>query len=187
MDNVEDTSKELAARKHRKKAKAEILYRSATAADGATMWRFVGEAGVLEQNPSYAYILLCQHFGDTCMVAEVDGEMVGFVVGYIPPRQPDTVFVWQVGVSSKMRGRGVGIKLLRHLLARDTCRNVSYLEASITPSNTASQNLFRAFARKCGVSGTKCRRIPFFPSEFFPEPHEPEHLYRVGPIEWPSV
>lgn len=162
----------------------DIVYRSATAADGANMWRFVGEAGVLERNSSYTYILLCQHFGDTCMVAELDGEIVGFVLAYIPPRQADTVFVWQVGVSSKMRGRGVGIRLLRHLLARDVCRNVSFLEASIAPSNTASQNLFRSFARK---SHTSCRRLPFFPSEFFPEPHESEHLYRVGPIEWPTV
>lgn len=165
-------------------AAADIIFRPATPVDGAEMWRFVQAAGVLEQNPSYAYILLCQHFGDTCVVAEQNGEMVGFVVAYKPPRQPDTVFVWQVGVSRKTRGKGVGLRLLRYLLALDGCRNVTYLEASVTPSNKASQSLFRAFARK---SNTGCRKLPFFPSEFFPDAHESEHLYRVGPIAWPDA
>jgi len=163
---------------------ADIIYRAATATDGGEMWKFVEAAGVLEQNPSYAYILLCQHFGDTCLVAEQDGEMVGFVLAYIPPRQPDTIFVWQVGVSKKVRGKGVGLRLLRHLMALPACRNVQFLEASVTPSNKASQNLFRAFAKR---SETECRKLPFFPSEFFPEPHESEHLYRVGPIQWPEA
>lgn len=163
---------------------SDLIFRSATPADGSEMWKFVQEAGILELNPSYAYILLCQHFGDTCLVAEKDGEMVGFVLAYVPPKQSDTVFVWQVGVSRKVRGKGVGYKLLRHLLALDGCRHVRFLEASVTPSNKASQNLFRAFARK---SGTKCRKLPFFPSEFFPETHEAELLYRIGPLEWPEA
>lgn len=162
----------------------DIVYRSATPADGRDMWRFVREAGVLELNQSYAYILICQHFGNTCLVAEVDQKVVGFVLAYVPPRQPDTIFVWQIGVAREVRGRGVGMRLLRQLLALDGCRNVTYLEASVTPSNKPSQNLFRSFARKWGVP---CRKLPFFPSEFFPEPHEPEYLYRVGPLRWPDA
>ncbi len=162
----------------------DIVYRPATPADGREMWRFVREAGVLDLNQSYAYILICQHFGNTCLVAETDEQMVGFVLAYVPPRQPDTVFVWQIGVAREVRGRGVGLHLLRHLLALDGCRNVKYLEASVTPSNKPSQSLFRAFARKWGVS---CRKLPFFPSEFFPESHEPEYLYRVGPLQWPAA
>ncbi|MFZ0485525.1 MAG: diaminobutyrate acetyltransferase [Arenicellales bacterium] len=162
----------------------DVVYRPATPADGREMWRFVRDAGVLELNQSYAYVLMCQHFGNTCLVAETEVKMVGFVLAYIPPRQPDTVFVWQIGVAREVRGRGVGLHLLRHLLALDGCRNVRYLEASVTPSNKPSQSLFRAFARKWGVS---CRKLPFFPSEFFPEPHEPEYLYRVGPLQWPAA
>ncbi|MDX1610481.1 MAG: diaminobutyrate acetyltransferase [Halofilum sp. (in: g-proteobacteria)] len=163
---------------------ADIVCRPATPADGRDMWRFVQAAGVLELNPSYAYILICQHFGNTCLVAEKEGRMVGFVLAYVPPRQPDTVFVWQIGVAREVRGQGVGHKLLHHLLALDGCRKVTYLEASVTPSNTPSQNLFRAFARKKGVP---CRKLPFFPADFFPDDHEPEHLYRLGPLEWPEA
>lgn len=174
-----------ASRPEKKRARPrDIVYRPATPNDGREMWRFVKEAGVLELNQSYAYILMCQHFGNTCLVAETDEKMVGFVLAYVPPRQPDTVFVWQIGVARDVRGRGVGLHLLRHLLALDGCRNVQYVEASVTPSNKPSQNLFRAFARKWGVS---CRKLPFFPSEFFPEDHEPEYLYRMGPLRWPTA
>lgn len=174
-----------AERPFRKRSRPkDIVYRPATPNDGREMWRFVNESGVLELNQSYAYILICQHFGNTCLVAETDEKMVGFVLAYVPPRQPDTIFVWQIGVARDVRGRGVGLHLLRHLLALDGCRNVQYLEASITPSNKPSQNLFRAFARKWGVS---CRKLPFFPTEFFPEEHEPEYLYRVGPLQWPAA
>jgi len=180
-----ETINRAATGKPRKRSRPkDIVYRPATPADGREMWRFVNEAGVLELNQSYAYILMCQHFGNTCLVAETDDMMVGFVLAYVPPRQPDTIFVWQIGVAREVRGRGVGLHLLRHLLALDGCRNVQYLEASVTPSNKPSQNLFRAFARKWGVS---CRKLPFFPSEFFPEDHEPEYLYRVGPLHWPAA
>lgn len=172
------------AHRARRDRAEDIVCRPATPTDGRDMWEFVRAAGALELNPSYAYILICQHFGNTCLVAEKDGRMVGFVLAYVPPRQPDTVFVWQIGVSREVRGRGVGHKLLRQLLALDGCRNVTFLEASITPSNKPSQNLFRAFARKNGVP---CRKLPFFPAEFFPEEHEPEHLYRLGPLEWPEA
>lgn len=185
MTDTDSSSKPAAGRPARNRARPrDIVYRPATPTDGRDMWRFVNEAGVLELNQSYAYVLMCQHFGNTCLVAETDDKMVGFVLAYVPPRQPDTVFVWQIGVARDVRGRGVGLHLLRHLLALDGCRNVRYLEASVTPSNKPSQNLFRAFARKWGVS---CRKLPFFPSEFFPEKHEPEYLYRVGPLHWPAA
>lgn len=185
MNDTDTYNPPVVRRPARKRARPkDIVYRPATPADGREMWRFVREAGVLELNQSYAYILMCQHFGNTCLVAETDEKMVGFVLAYVPPRQPDTVFVWQIGVARDVRGRGVGLHLLRHLLALDGCRNVQYLEASVTPSNKPSQNLFRAFARKWGVS---CRKLPFFPSEFFPEAHEPEFLYRVGPLHWPAA
>jgi len=184
MNKPETTHTDTAGKPRKRSRPTDIVYRPATPTDGREMWHFVKQAGVLELNQSYAYILLCQHFGNTCLVAETDEKMVGFVLAYVPPRQPDTVFVWQIGVARDVRGRGVGLHLLRHLLALDGCRNVQYIEASITPSNKPSQSLFRAFARKWGVS---CRKLPFFPSEFFPEQHEPEYLYRIGPLHWPAA
>lgn len=159
----------------------ELTFRSADRTDGAPMWRFVQEAGVLELNTAYSYVLLCEHFGHTCMVAEDEqGEMMGFVLSYIPPRQPDTVFVWQVGVSPKARGKGLGRRLLDAVVALPACADVRFMEATVSPDNEPSQKLFRSFARRRDAA---CEESEFFTEDLFPGEHEPEHLFRIGPFE----
>ena len=158
----------------------EYFFRAPTVSDGAEMWRLARESGVLEVNTAYSYLLLGQHFADTCVVAERDGKPVGFVSAFISPAAHDTVFVWQVAVDHEDRGQGVAQKLLHHLLARPACRRVRRLEATVTPSNSPSRALFESVARDLDV--------PFavfsgFGEELFPgEGHEKEELVRIGPL-----
>ncbi|MGD8827697.1 MAG: GNAT family N-acetyltransferase, partial [Gammaproteobacteria bacterium] len=95
----------------------------------------------------------------------------------------DSVFVWQVGVAQSARGQGLGGRLLDQLLELDGCKGVQYLEASVTPDNVPSRKLFRGFARR---QDAECQELPFFPAEYFPEGHEREDLFRIGPIERPN-
>lgn len=44
--------------------------------------------------------------------------VVGFVKGYRPPKQPDTIFVWQIGVSNELQGHGLGGRMLMSLAER---------------------------------------------------------------------
>lgn len=158
----------------------EVRIRTATVEDGPHIWRLVEASGVLDVNSSYSYLLLCAQFGDTCVVAEEGGRVVGFVTAFRLPRRPEVIFVWQVGVDASMRGRGVAGRLLEALVRVDACAGVEYLETTVTPSNQPSQALFRSFARRMG---TECRVSPFFPESLFPEPgHEAEELYRIGPF-----
>lgn len=158
----------------------EYFFRAPTVTDGAEMWRLARESGALEVNTAYAYLLFSQHFADTCVVAERNGKPVAFVSAFVSPAAHDTVFVWQVAVAHEERGQGVGQKLLHHLLARPACRRVRRLEATVTPSNTASRALFESVARDLDV--------PFsvysgFGTDLFPgEGHEPEELVRIGPL-----
>lgn len=56
------------------------------------------------------------------------------------------------------------------------------MEATVTPTNDASRNLFKGFARR---TGSECVITPsFFREEDFPalEPkHAAEDLFRIGP------
>jgi len=154
--------------------------RPVTPSDGAEIWRMVEEISALESNSAYCYVLFCSHFGDTCVIAEDDeGEALGFVVGHRPPRQGDTVFVWQVGVRRTARGLGLGRRLLRALVEQTAALGVRYLEASVTPGNQPSRALFRSLARELG---TECSVGPFMGAELFPVEHEPEELFRIGPF-----
>lgn len=160
---------------------SEPVIRSATAEDGAGVWRLVGESGVLDLNSSYAYLLVLDHFGDTSVVAEHEGEIVGFITGFRPPREPEAVFVWQVAVAESMRGRGLARRLLDELVRLPGCRGVRFMLTTVTPSNAPSQAMFRSFAR--GVDA-EVAVSPYFREEHFPEGgHEPEELYRIGPFD----
>jgi diaminobutyrate acetyltransferase len=158
-----------------------LVLRAATAADGAAVWRLVGDAGVLDVNSSYMYLLMCDRFGDTCVVAEIDGRVAGFVVGFVPPRAPDVVFVWQIGVAPSARGCGLGRALLQHLVDAPACRAVRFMETTVTPSNAASEAMFRSFARRTGapLEPVSARG---YPTELFPDGKEAEVLFRIGPL-----
>ena len=156
-----------------------MILRAPAPADGATLWRLVRDAGSLELNSAYAYLLLATHFPDTCLIAEEDGEPLGLVVGYRPPADPEAVFVWQVGVAPDARGRGLGGRMLHELLARAALGGARYLTATVSPDNEASRALFRSVARNLGA---ECRIESCFESHHFPEPHPAEELFRIGPF-----
>lgn len=146
--------------------------------DGRRIWGLVRDSGVLDLNSPYAYLLVCRHFAETCIVAD-DGEaLAGFVVGYRPPDAPQTMFVWQVGVSHDHRGRGLGRTLIVELLQR--LDGVRFLEATVTPSNEASWRLFRSVAHHLGAA---FESRPYFAEQDFPPGgHEREELVHIGPF-----
>ncbi|MFA7429084.1 MAG: diaminobutyrate acetyltransferase [Rhodospirillaceae bacterium] len=158
-----------------------ITFRRPTHHDGAAMWRLVRDSGALDENSAYAYLMMGEWFADTCVVAE-DGpssRLAGFVMGFVPPRQPDTLFVWQVGVDHQHRGRGLGLRLLTQLIA-EAPPPVRFLEATVTPSNAASEALFGAAAR---AHDAAIEITDLFGSDAFPGTgHEPERRFRIGPI-----
>lgn len=157
-----------------------LKIRAATVADGASIWRLVSECKVLDTNSCYAYLLIGRDFGETTLVAHIGDELVGFVSAYIPPTRQDVIFVWQIGVASAGRGRGIAKRLLVELVSLPSCRNVRHLEATITPSNTASMKLFRSLAQHLQA---EVAVLPGFCSEDFGSAgHESEDLIRIGPI-----
>lgn len=155
----------------------DFHFRPARPDDGQHFWSMVEEIGTLERNTSYCYLLMAKMFSATCSVAEKDGERVGFVVGFRPPDRPESVFVWQIGVAEGMRGAGLATGLLLQLLGQTGAR---YLEATVGVSNGPSRALFAGFARQMQ---TQCQVEPCFLAEHFPGgDHEPEQLFRIGPL-----
>jgi L-2,4-diaminobutyric acid acetyltransferase len=157
-----------------------LHFRSASPRDGAPLWRLVQNTGALEPNTPYAYLLLASDFGSTCLVAEQDGQVQGAVIGYHPPEQPRTAFVWQVGLMPALRGRGLGLELLQRWIALPANLQCEWVTATVADDNTASQALFRRFA---ALHGAPCEVRPHFTADLFPMEHPPEPLYRIGPLQ----
>jgi L-2,4-diaminobutyric acid acetyltransferase len=154
-------------------------FRSARPEDGASLWRLVQASGTLELNSAYFYLLFATYFGSTCLVAEHQGQVAGAVIGYHPPQQAHTAFVWQIGLLPEFRGQGLGTALLHEWLDLPANQDCTWVTATVADDNTASQALFRRFARERWAA---CVSQPLFTAEMFPVDHPAEPLLRIGPI-----
>lgn len=157
-----------------------IYFRKPTEDDGSEMYRIVKQSKVLDVNSPYSYLMWSKFFNKTSIIATYEDEVIGFVSGFLQPESPDTLFVWQVAVDEKFRGHGLATKLIERLLMQLQSEKVKYLEATVTPSNIPSSNLFKGIAKK---HQTNCTIYECFSEDQFPdENHEAELTYRVGPI-----
>jgi L-2,4-diaminobutyric acid acetyltransferase len=147
-------------------------------ADGVACWRLAEATGVLDVNSRYAYLLWFRDFAATSVVARREGEVLGFVTGFRRPEEPSTLVVWQVGVDAATRGQGVAAAMLDALF--DRVPGVDHLEATVTPDNTGSLALFSSFAERRAAS---VRRSELFGEDLLGDGHEPEILFRIGPVD----
>ncbi|MEV0776030.1 diaminobutyrate acetyltransferase [Streptomyces sp. NPDC050433] len=172
--------------------------------DGAAIWRIARDSEVLDLNSSYSYLLWCRDFAATSVVARdtasvtapgaagaartdgspdgsLDGAAIGFVTGYIRPERPEVLVVWQVAVDSAHRGKGLAGTLLDALTRRVVEeQGITSVETTVTPDNTASDRLFHAYSERHGAT---LEREVLFDGDLFPDGgHQPEVLYRIGPL-----
>jgi L-2,4-diaminobutyric acid acetyltransferase len=122
--------------------------------DGREVYDFIRSNPPLDLNSRYAYFLLCDHFSDTSIICRNIGnkeEIVGFIGGYRKPEEPETLFVWQIAVSSECRGHKLSHMMLERLIKADQPVPVKKVEATYTPSNMASYNFFTRFGENKGA------------------------------------
>jgi len=154
-----------------------ITYRPPSKSDGKSIHQLVRDSKTLDINSAYLYFLLADHFRDTCVVAERDGQIVGFVSAYRLPARPQTLFVWQIGVAASTRGQGVASRMLQELEKRPFFENVDEIQLTISPSNQASQALFQKWAERLD---TTLNTRPYLTEADLGNEHEPELLYSMS-------
>jgi L-2,4-diaminobutyric acid acetyltransferase len=148
--------------------------------DGPRITSLIASSPPLDVNSAYCNLLQCTDFASTCVLAERDGQLLGWISAYRPPAEPDCLFIWQVAVSAEARGEGLAGKMLDALLARPAAAGASTLTTTITEDNTASWKLFEAFARRHGAS---LERTPRFERERdFAGAHDTEWEARIAPL-----
>jgi len=82
------------------------------------------------------------HFRDTSFVAEVDGELAGFICGFRSQTYADEAYVHFVGVDPGLRGSGLGRELYDRFFAAVAPRTV--VRAVTSPLNERSVAFHRA-------------------------------------------
>lgn len=158
-----------------------LSFRHPEKSDGARVWNLIKECPPLDQNSLYCNLLQCTHFADTCILAERNQEIVGWVSGYRPPNDPEALFVWQVAVHGSARGEGLGKSMIETLLNDPRAAPVSRLQTTITKDNGASWALFKSIAKELDAKFDEKAWLER--DREFEGAHATEHLVTIGPFE----
>jgi ribosomal protein S18 acetylase RimI-like enzyme len=90
--------------------------------------------------------LFLDHFYATSLIAEDDGTMIGFVVGFVSPSAPGEGYIHFVAVDPGYRGRGIARRLYDEFIERVKPQGCRLLHAITAPVNETSI----AFHRRMG-------------------------------------
>ena len=82
--------------------------------------------------------LFLNHFNDTSFVIEKEGEMIGFLIGFISPALENEAYVHFMGVHPDFRKKGIGTALYERFF--ETCRKHGrhIIRACTSPVNRGS-------------------------------------------------
>jgi ribosomal protein S18 acetylase RimI-like enzyme len=86
------------------------------------------------------------HFESTSFVAEEDGELAGFLCGFLSQTHPEEAYVHFVGVDPRRRGHGIGRALYERFFETVRPQGRTVVRAVTSPVNQESV----AFHRELG-------------------------------------
>ncbi len=158
----------------------DVILRVPNAEDGPALFDLIAACPPLDQNSRYCNLLQVSHFAETAVVAELDGAVVGSITGYLKPTDPETLFIWQVAVHEKARGRRLATRMMEAIVDREFCRDVRFMETTIEPENKASWRAFEKFAEARGAQSSQS--LLFSRERHFAGTHNDEVLLRIGPF-----
>lgn len=157
-----------------------MILRTPLRTDAYHIHSLIRQCPPLDLNSIYAYLLIAEHFSATSVVAEEADQIAGFVSAYFPPDSPDTLFVWQVAVHERARGRQLGRRMLEHILERPSASAARFVDATVGPENGPSRHLFHTLARRRNVA---IHESALYGHVLFgPAAHDDENLIRIGPL-----
>ncbi len=159
----------------------DLILRRPTPEDGVAVNDLVEQCKPLDENSVYCNLLQCSHFSETSALAELGGEVAGFVSGYVVPEEDDSLFVWQVAVAPEARGLRLAKRMVFDILRRPAAREIRNIKTTITPDNEASHGVFKSIARELGADID--RDILFEKEQHFDGQQKSEVLWNIGPFK----
>ncbi|MBD3182947.1 GNAT family N-acetyltransferase [Candidatus Poribacteria bacterium] len=127
----------------------KIYIRNITPDDVESIYNLVDGSLTLRTYDKYLYRILSEYFTKTCLVAESDNEIVGFILCFISQDDPSILFIWQIFVRETYRGKLVTQKLNKQI--RDVAREMGCTKLHFTIASDS----------KLGKSMKKLSSIPF--------------------------
>ena len=91
-----------------------------------------------------AHPVFFYELGKDALIAEEDGQVVGFLLGFVAPTTPPTGYVHLVGIHPDFRRRGVGHLLYEQFTERCSAAGAHRIKAITTVGNDGSIAFHRA-------------------------------------------
>jgi predicted GNAT superfamily acetyltransferase len=104
--------------------------------------------------------LFFQHFGDTSFAAEEDGELVGFLIGFVSQSRVGEAYIHFVGVRPDRRKKGVGRHLYELFFDEIGKRGCTKVGCITSPVNEGSIAFHRAMGFFLKESDTEVDGVP---------------------------
>ncbi len=89
-------------------------------------------------------MLFFVHFRETSFVAEEDGQLAGFLCGFLSQTHPGEAYVHFVGVAPEHRGTGLGRELCERLFGVARAAGRSVVRCVTSPVNEGSISFHRS-------------------------------------------
>jgi L-2,4-diaminobutyric acid acetyltransferase len=99
--------------------------RACRAADAFAMWRACRRLA-LPLSP-YSFVTLTEAFASSCVVAEVDDEVVAFLFGHVSAESPEVLRLWWLQAEPDYVGADVVDALLQALVELPACHRVQQI------------------------------------------------------------
>ena len=115
----------------------DIALRTATAADFDPIIAVVDDWWGRPIRQALPRVFL-DHFHATSTIAEADGDLAGFLIGFLSPSQPDAAYIHFVGVDPARRGGGLARVLYERFFALASADNRQVVRAITAATNAQS-------------------------------------------------
>ena len=104
--------------------------------------------------------LFLNHFNDTSLVFEKEGEMIGFLIGFISPSLKKEAYVHFMGVHPDFRQKGIGTLLYERFI--EICRrhDRSIIRACTSPVNRGSVEFHKRIGFKLEPGDDEIEGLP---------------------------
>lgn len=126
--------------------------------------KFVKRSKPLDLHTVFTYWTLFKYFGDTCFVLEKEGRIIGFISSLLSSNQPDTLYLWQIGIDPDYRGNRYAEILLKRVVEAARAKDCKGLQVTIAHENRSSYRLFSRFALEQGLTMDKTGAVDIFDS-----------------------
>ncbi len=104
--------------------------------------------------------LFLNHFKSTSFIAEEDGLMIGFLIGFFSPDHADMGYIHFVGVHPDFQGKGLGKKLYQMFFDACLKHNRNIVQSCTAPINKGSIAFHMHLGFRIISSGHSIENIP---------------------------